>query len=115
MDMTEVAELSDVSEMFGLVLRSSNRFLYCCTRWKIHLLKYESDPSLAELADIMREVAGMIEVLGHRLDSYDVMQAKEYCDLMVKMSAAIDRDDQIELNELTERLRRKPGAICTAR
>ncbi len=103
---------ADIGEIYELVIRASNRYLYLCTHTKcLQLLRYEEDPSFAELAHIMLETAEIIEALSHRLVTLQVIRAKDYCSLMVNMSHAIDSNDETLLNELTDRLRSMPGVI----
>jgi hypothetical protein len=98
----------EVLELYERIIRTSNHFLYNCTNFSISVLQRRR-PTYSELAEIMRDVAAVIVALGLNSDPMIGDKASDYCDLMSKMSRAIDEGDRMALERFTVELQRKPG------
>jgi len=98
----------NAQRLYNLVIQTSNQFLHNCKHFAIEVLRTET-PTYAEVALLMRQVAGIIEVLADDFDPMMGQKAHEYCELMSQMGVAIDCGDRVALSTLVAELERKPG------
>lgn len=94
--------------LYEIVLRVSNHFLHNCKTFSIEVLQLD-EPTYAELAQIMKKAAGIIELLVDEFDPMMGQKAHEYCELMRLIGVAIEQDDEIGLRRHLVELDRRPG------
>lgn len=97
----------DAKELYYKVLQVANHFLRNAQQFEVAVLQGHN-PTYAELARIMRQVAGIVHGLMDDIDPMMAHQAIEYTGIMEKMALAINSGDQGSLNQLVEELDKKP-------
>lgn len=93
--------------LYDGILRTANRFLYEAKGFSVEVLKWEN-PSFAEVAEISARVAEIITLIADDFDPMMGQKATEYCELMRKIGVAIDKDDQVALDQALVELERRP-------
>jgi hypothetical protein len=94
--------------LYEVIIRESNRFLHNCKHFQITVLQ-DSNPTYAEVAELMGKVAGLLKVVADDFDPMMHQKAHEYCELMRLMGVAIRDSNEIELSRLVSELERRPG------
>lgn len=110
--MNQAADLlvenrENATRLYSMVLQTSNMFLHNCRHFSIGMLR-EENPTYAEVAKIMKQLAGIISALADDFDPMMGQKAHEYCELMTHMGVAIEGDDRVRLVALVAELERKP-------
>jgi hypothetical protein len=98
----------EAKQLYDYVIQTSNRFLHNCKHFSIEVLQAEN-PTYAEVAAIMKQVAKIIEALADDLDPLLGCKAHEYCELMTGMGVAIATGERITLHKLVAELERRSG------
>jgi hypothetical protein len=109
--MADIAKLEtsgNAQSLYYLVIQTSNQFLHNCKHFAIEVLQTER-PTYAEVALLMKQVSGIIEVLAADFDPMMGQKARDYCELMSLMGVAIEAGDQVRLTTLVTELDRRPG------
>jgi hypothetical protein len=110
--MNTTAPLLDnlVRQVYELILHTANRFLTHSEKFPIEFLAKEN-PSYKDIANL---IDGARVNIREAMDAFDPMlaqQAEEYCQLMIRMAAAIIEENKGKLADLCDELRRKPFAM----
>lgn len=103
--------VTNIDKIYEWLIRTANRYLALCSRHGFPTLQAEDNPSFDELAQILIIMSDVIGAVSHHLDGLQVIRAREHCQIMVKISAAIKAGDQVELDSWTDKLGSKPGVI----
>lgn len=91
-----------VEMLYVRVLQVANHFLHNAKNYKIAILQLEN-PSYEEVAKMMHQIAGMINLLCDDLDDpLTGQKAHEYVQLMQEIAEAITADDQDRLTQAVE-------------
>lgn len=98
----------NAQNLYYLVIQTSNYFLHNCKHFAIEVLQAER-PTYAEVAVLLKQVSGIIEVLAGDFDPMMSQKACDYCELMSQMGVAIEVGDRVALTTLVAELERKPG------
>lgn len=101
-----------IKEAYEHILQTSNKILRNCKLFSIEMLQLE-DPTYAEIAEQLEEVAEMISVVidGHTETAETfryAVKAKEYSQNISKIAGAIRLDEQELLEEYIQELDRRP-------
>lgn len=99
---------AEARTLYSEVVRTANYFLHNCKHFSVQVLQDEN-PTYAEVAEIMKQAAGIIKILADDCDPMLCQQAHEYCELMTNMGIAIETGDELRLSTLVSELERKPG------
>ena len=106
--ITLEASSEAAQRLFDEILRSANYFLHNCKHFSMAVLQ-EEDPSYGQIAELTRKLAAIIRIVADEFDPMMGQKADEYCELMTRMSVAIENGDEIALKPLVAELDRKPG------
>lgn len=97
-----------VERLYTKLMDSANRFLHNAKNYSINVLKLEN-PSYAEIAKQMREVAAIITVLAENVNDPMIgPKAYEYVALMDGIARAIDDLNDDALQDFVAQLDRRP-------
>lgn len=97
-----------VELLYTKLMDSANRFLHNAKNYSINVLKLEN-PTYAEIAKQMREVAAIITVLAENVNDPMIgPKAFEYVTLMDGIAKAIDTLDDVALQDFVSQLDRRP-------
>lgn len=102
-----VENRENATRLYSMVLQTSNMFLHNCKHFAIGMLQDEN-PTYAEVAKVMRQLAGIIGALADDFDPMMGQKAHDYCELMTQMGVAIERSNRVALDALVAELERKP-------
>ena len=108
---TAVAQITRedaVAILYDRILHVCNRVMHQCRNYSIAMLKLE-DPSLAKIAQQMRQMANIIRIIAPDNDPLVSQKAGDYCDLLTKIAIAVENEDEVRLSQLVTELERKPG------
>jgi hypothetical protein len=103
--------VANIDQIYEWLIRTANRYLPLCSRHGFPTLQREEEPSFEELAQILIVMSDVIGALNPHLDQLQAIRAREHCQIMVRISAAIKAGDQVELDAWTQTLGSRPGVI----
>jgi hypothetical protein len=107
-NVTPLEASENAQMLYFEVIRTSNYFLHNCKHFAIEVLQAER-PTYAEVAAIMKQLSGIIEILAADFDPMMGQKSRDYCELMSLIGVAIEVGDRVALTTLVTELERRPG------